>query len=101
MEPATMYQLMSRNLLRKHFPRPFLNSGEYEHKFSKYKTPIVMQSWKNSSRKGHSITVTLTQEESDILYQIIEMIDATQGFKLADDKPIIDETDDFKIDPRI
>ena len=70
--PSMMFQLITRNLLRKYFTLSYHDSNEYEYEVS-LDAPIVLEAWK-LRRKGASVKHTLTQEESNIIREICEMM---------------------------
>lgn len=70
--PSMMFHLITRNLLLKYFTLSYYNSNEYEYEVS-LDAPVVLEAWKKH-RKGASVKHTLTQEESNIIREICEMM---------------------------
>lgn len=69
-KPSMMFQLITRNLLRKYFTLSYHNSGEYGYVLNADKTvPVILEAWKKG-RRGQRVEVIITQEEADIIYEI-------------------------------
>ena len=73
-KPCTMFQLITRNLLRKYFTLSYHDTNEYEFCISR-NTPFVLEAWRRGKgRKSVSAKHTITQEESYIILEIYEML---------------------------
>ena len=80
--PMTMFALITRNFLRKYFTLSYHETEEFEYGVSKNE-PVVLEAWKrkDTRRKGVSVKIALTQEESDIMREITILLDELQGNK--------------------
>lgn len=74
--PSMIFQLITRNLLRKYFTLSYHETNEYEFYISPRNAPIELEAWKKhrKGRKGVSAKHTLTYEESTIVREICEML---------------------------
>jgi len=77
--PSNMFQLITRNFLRKYFTLSYHDTNEYEYGVSPH-APIELEAWKRGrkGRKGVSAKHTLSQEESAIIREIAEMMTKKQ-----------------------
>ena len=73
--PSMMFQLITRNLLRKYFTLSYHDTNEYEYGVTP-DAPIELEAWKRGrkGRKGVSAKHTLTYDESAIIREIAEML---------------------------
>jgi hypothetical protein len=75
-KPSTMFQLITRNLLRKYFTLSYHDTNEYEFEVSTDDShPVVLEAWRRGKgRKSVSAKHTLPQEEASIIREIFHTI---------------------------
>ena len=78
--PMTMFLLITRNFVRKYFTLSYHETEEFEYEVPKNE-PVVLEAWKRKdrNRKGVSVKIALTQEESDVMREITLLLDELQN----------------------